>query len=249
MTALNVSHQRLKALYSWSAMGLLGILASVVIFFVYSVQSFFLRSVPYGSYFASDIIKPAGIDARCCNILSMSADNGDLPSSVAEPPVMETKVSNSDMFKREVIVTNQIVESTENAPEQTPYEAEVSKYQNKLEKELEYIQSVLTCEQGLLKLRKDSITVSGKNGYFFVQAEVAEFQKRKDKEQKARVLRNKKEFVQKMLPVVDAFRAAPMMAPAENEREESMHKNFGSLCDSIIVVFEKYGFKEFNSGE
>ena len=230
-------------------MRLLGKLVAVLIFFVCSVQSFFLRSVPYGSYFANDKIKRADISARRRNILWLSADNGDSPSSVAEPHVMETKVSNSDMFKREVIVSDQIVKTAEIVEKQTPYDAEVLKYQNKLGKELEYLQSVLTCEQGLLKLRKDSITVSGKNGYFFVQAEVAEFQKRKDKEQKARVLRNKKEFVQKMLPVVDAFREAPMMAPAENEREESMHKNFGSLCDSIIVVFEKYGFKEFNSGK
>lgn len=218
-----------------------GKLTIALVLFVCPIQSFFSLSFPHINYSA--------IYSRHRSTLRVIADNGDSPSSVVESHVEETKVSNSDMFTREVIVTYKIPDLVEEVKKQTPYDAEVSKYQNKLEKELEYIQSVLTCEQGLLKLRKDSITVSGKNGYFFVQAEVAEFQRKKDTEQKARILRNKKEFVQKMLPVVDAFRAAPIVAPAENEREENMHKNFGSLRDSILVVFEKYGFKEFDSGK
>jgi molecular chaperone GrpE (heat shock protein) len=130
----------------------------------------------------------------------------------------------------------------------SPYQEAVMKYKAQVEKELEYIESVLKCERNLLMLRKDTISVSGKNGYFFVQAEVAEFQKKKEIEQKNRVLRNKREFVQRMLPVVDSFRAAPTLAPSSNEREESMHKNFGSLSKSLMDVFEKYGYKEFNAG-
>lgn len=130
----------------------------------------------------------------------------------------------------------------------SPYQEAVLKYNTQVEKELEYIESVLKCERNLLMLRKDTITVSGKNGYYFVQAEVAEFQKKKEIEQKKRVIRNKREFVQRMLPVVDSFRAAPTVAPSSNEREESMHKNFGSLSKSLIDVFEKYGYKEFDAG-
>ena len=130
----------------------------------------------------------------------------------------------------------------------SPYQEAVLKYKTQVEKELEYIESVLKCERNLLMLRKDTITVSGKNGYYFVQAEVAEFQKKKEIEQKKRVIRNKREFVQRMLPVVDSFRAAPTVAPSSNEREESMHKNFGSLSKSLIDVFEKYGYKEFDAG-
>lgn len=130
----------------------------------------------------------------------------------------------------------------------SPYQEAVLKYKTQVEKELEYIESVLKCERNLLMLRKDTISVSGKNGYFFVQAEVAEFQKRKEIEQKNRVIRNKREFVQRMLPVVDSFREAPTLAPSSNEREESMHKNFGSLSKSLIDVFEKYGYKEFDAG-
>ena len=51
-----------------------------------------------------------------------------------------------------------------------------------------------------------------------------------------------------MLPVVDAFRQARAVAPATTDREENMHKNFGSLLDNILLVFQKYGFKEFDAG-
>jgi molecular chaperone GrpE (heat shock protein) len=51
-----------------------------------------------------------------------------------------------------------------------------------------------------------------------------------------------------MLPVIDAFRNATKMAPPSTEREENMHKNFGSLLSSILNVFQKYGYKEFTAG-
>jgi len=82
-----------------------------------------------------------------------------------------------------------------------------------------------------------------------VQAQVAEFLKKKDTEQKGRVAKNKRDFVDKILPVVDAFNAAPINVPAETEREENMHKSFGSLVSSIMIVFEKYGVKEYVAEE
>jgi hypothetical protein len=59
---------------------------------------------------------------------------------------------------------------------------------------------------------------------------------------------NKKDFVQKMLPIVDAFRDAPEKAPASTERQENMHKNFGSLLSGILTVFNKFGYEEFYPG-
>ena len=55
-----------------------------------------------------------------------------------------------------------------------------------------------------------------------------------------------------MLPVVDAFRKAPLQVPAaegEGEKGENMHKSFVSLLGSLLGVFEKYGFKEFAAGD
>lgn len=67
-------------------------------------------------------------------------------------------------------------------------------------------------------------------------------------DQKNRVNRNKKEFVEKMLPVVDSFRHAREKSPPQTEREENMHVSYGSLLTGILTVFEKYGFKEFEAG-
>ena len=52
----------------------------------------------------------------------------------------------------------------------------------------------------------------------------------------------------KMLPVIESFRQAVIKAPPTTEREENMHKNYGSLLSSILNVFEKYGYKEFKPG-
>jgi molecular chaperone GrpE (heat shock protein) len=52
----------------------------------------------------------------------------------------------------------------------------------------------------------------------------------------------------KMVPVIDTFRNAPVVAPASTERETNMHKNFASLTNQILTAFEKFGFKEFTSG-
>lgn len=72
-------------------------------------------------------------------------------------------------------------------------------------------------------------------------------QKRRDADQKERVRQNKKEFVLKMLPIVDSFRDAPLNVPAQNEKEEKMHSTFGSLLSAIMIQIEKFGFKEFSA--
>jgi molecular chaperone GrpE (heat shock protein) len=74
-------------------------------------------------------------------------------------------------------------------------------------------------------------------------------QRKKDAEQRARVARNKREFVEKMLPWVDAFRSAPTRVPAVTEKGLTMHKSFGSLLGSVLAVFGKYGYKEFTPGK
>ena len=50
-----------------------------------------------------------------------------------------------------------------------------------------------------------------------------------------------------MLPIVDSFRDAPIIVPAQNEKEEKMHSTFGSLLSAIMVQIEKFGFKEFSA--
>lgn len=52
-----------------------------------------------------------------------------------------------------------------------------------------------------------------------------------------------------MLPVVDAFRNAREIAPAQTEKDENMHTSFASLLNGVINVFEKYGYKEYEAGK
>lgn len=52
-----------------------------------------------------------------------------------------------------------------------------------------------------------------------------------------------------MVPIVQMFRAAPVELLAETEREQSMHKNFGSLLDSIVNVIDKYGYRDLIEGK
>jgi hypothetical protein len=55
--------------------------------------------------------------------------------------------------------------------------------------------------------------------------------------------------VGKVLPIIDAFRVVPITTPSQTEREQNMHKNFGSLCTQILMAIEKFGFKEYSVGE
>ena len=72
-------------------------------------------------------------------------------------------------------------------------------------------------------------------------------QKRRDADQKERVRQNKKEFVLKMLPIVDSFRGAPVLVPAQTDKEATMHSTFGALLNAIMIQIEKFGFKEFSA--
>lgn len=138
-------------------------------------------------------------------------------------------------------------DSIETEPVLDPQQQAIANYEQKLAKDLENLERKLRTERQSLSKLRDKISESGKNGYFIVQAQVNEFQKRRDKDQKTRVERNKREFVEKMLPVLDEFRAAPNVAPADTEREHTIHTSFASLLDNLLVVFEKYGYKEFDA--
>ena len=117
-----------------------------------------------------------------------------------------------------------------------------------LQTQLDVLENTLRSERLMLSKIKNKVSESGKNGYFIVQAQVNEFLKRKDSEQKIRVSANKREFVNKMLPVVDAFREAPKISVAVTEKETKMHQNFGSLNNQILLAFEKFGYTEFSPG-
>lgn len=154
--------------------------------------------------------------------------------------------------------------------EEDPTAKLIAEMESKLTLELELLQDSLVVERKNIARTKDKISESGKNGFFIVQAQVNNFQvehllnkiayhhfhlapsqlqRDKEVQQKQRVAKNKKEFVTKMLPVVDGFREAPIVAPASTERGHSIHKNFGALLTGILTVFEKYGFKEYSVGE
>ena len=131
--------------------------------------------------------------------------------------------------------------------ELSPYEQAVKDLETSLKSEVSSLEVLLKNERTNLLKTKDRVSESGKNGYFIVQAQVAEFQKKRDAEQKSRVTRNKREFVLKMATVVDEFRAAREIAPPSNEREEKMHSTFESLLNSILTVFNKYGYEEYDA--
>lgn len=121
----------------------------------------------------------------------------------------------------------------------------IKKKEEELSAQVKALETELRNERNALIRLRDRMSESGKNGYFIQQAKVADFLKEKEAEQKARVAKNKKEFVLKILPVVDSFREAPSLLAPTTEKEENMHKSYGSLLKSIVNVFDKYGYKEF----
>ena len=195
----------------------------------------FQRSRPVGRTICTMSVSDEEVDAEAVDV--------DNDYDVSEETL--------DILDSEIIPELEVSETLEPEVAEVvdPYEVAVKALEAQLRTEIINIESNLKSERNALSKIKDKASESGKNGYFIVQAKVAEFQKVKAVEQKARVTRNKREFVSKMLPVVDAFRAAPSISPSTSDREESMHKNFGSLLSSIMVVFEKYGFKEFDAGK
>ena len=165
-------------------------------------------------------------------------DTDSIESSVEDDVVAEDAEDTTNEIEEEPVIV-----------ELDPYSVAVKDLESQLKNEITMLETSLKSDRNSLSKTKDKASESGKNGYFIVQAKVAEFQKNKAVEQKIRVTKNKREFVMKMLPVVDAFRAAPIISPSTTDREISMHKSFGSLLESILVVFEKYGFKEYDAGK
>lgn len=74
-------------------------------------------------------------------------------------------------------------------------------------------------------------------------------QRRKDSEQKLRVAQNKKDFVDKMLPIVEMFRSVPRTYPPSTEREVNMHNTYAALLESIVAVIDKYGYAHLLEGK
>lgn len=188
----------------------------------------------------------------------MSSDEEDSGDAKVEGAADDTDADDADV-NEETEVEAEVVsddseqsadaQAAEEVKELSPYEKAVQELETKLKAEVTSLEALLKNERNNLLKTKDKVSESGKNGFFIVQAQVAEFQKKRDAEQKSRVVRNKQDFVLKMLPVVDAFRAARDIAPPANEREENMHKNFGSLLSSVLTVFDKYGYEEFDAEE
>ena len=175
--------------------------------------------------------------------------NNDDSSNSDEVEDNNNNDNNTDEVTDDNIETDATEDNEANTEEVAPLSPEEQAILNKekeLKNQLENLENQLRKARVDLVRVKDKISESGKNGYFIQQAQVAEFLKKKDAEQKERVQRNKRDFVMKMLPVVDLFREAPIKAVANTDREEQMHKNFGSLLTSILTVFEKYGYKEFH---
>lgn len=108
------------------------------------------------------------------------------------------------------------------------------------------LESKIRSERILLTKTKDKLAESGKTGFFMVQAQVNDFLRKSDIQQKEKVAMNKREFALKILPVIDSFRMAPTIAPATSEKENSMHTAFSSLLTGILTVLEKSGFQEFS---
>ena len=172
---------------------------------------------------------------------------------------VQTQEGEEDEEELEDIYDNEIVDNIDdisqyNTTEITdtpldPKEQLIKIKEDMLNSQIKQIESFITNERSNIIRLKDKISESGKTGFFIVQAQVAEFNKKKEQESKQRIKSNKKEFVLQMLPVIDSFRNAPKISPATTEREHNMHKNFGSLLSNILSVFQKYGYKEFSAGK
>ena len=210
-----------------------------------SVQSFALRSSFTRRCDTAKNFERVRL-AKVSPIKMSDVDDADGASDVDDVATNEEDDEILDILDTEIVATEDKV--VEEPKILDPYEEAVKALEAQLTSEVTTIESNFKSERNSLSKIKDKASESGKNGYFIVQAKVAEFQKNKAVEQKIRVSKNKKEFVLKMLPVVDAFRAAPSISPPTSDREENMHKNFGSLLASIMVVFEKYGYKEYDAG-
>jgi molecular chaperone GrpE (heat shock protein) len=157
----------------------------------------------------------------------------------------EEEVIGSEVMESQELEEDEGKGGKEGEPKLSETKKAIKAREEELANELRVLEEKLCQERRMLSRTKDNVSESGKPGFFMIQAKVSEFLKRKDKEQRNRVEANKRDFVQKMLPIIDLFREAPTKAPATSERERTMHATFGSLLDSIMVVLGKYGYAEF----
>lgn len=126
-----------------------------------------------------------------------------------------------------------------------PVEEAIRQQTQELNLQVSELEAKIRTERILLTKSKDKLAESGKNGFFMVQAQVNDFLRKSDIRQKEKVAMNKREFALKILPVIDSFRMAPIVAPATNEKETNMHNAFSSLLTGILGVLNKSGFQEF----
>merc|ERR1711871_64851 len=88
--------------------------------------------------------------------------------------------------------------------ELSPEAKAIKEAEETLRKQLNELENTLRSERVNLSKAKDKKDLSGKNGFYIIQARVNEWNKQKDVQQKRRISANKREFVLKMLPIVDA---------------------------------------------
>eukprot|EP01041_Mallomonas_annulata_P011736 gene11736-24616_t len=171
---------------------------------------------------------------------------GHLPLKYSESESNEVGDIESQPFDEVYSETTENVTQSEEEEILTdPRTAATQAYEKELSAQVKEFETLLRSERLLSSRVKDKLSESGKAGYFIVQAQVNDFLRKSETQQKDKVVNNKREFVTKMLPVVDAFRAAPLVAPATTETEENMHKAYSALLTGILAVINKYGFKEF----
>lgn len=188
------------------SLNILGITSLFVVFYTSNVYAFLINPI---SRYKCEFNSKYCINKlpQSTTLLHMNMNNNETVEEI-DIEVSETN-TNAIVGKKK--------DDEKNDESLTSYQKAIKNYETNLQKELIYIESVLLSERNLLQFKKDQKTMSGKNGFYYIQAEVAEYQKKKLKKEKLLVKQNKYEFVMKILPVIDAFRAAPQIALPTNE--------------------------------
>lgn len=167
-------------------------------------------------------------------------DGPDLDSDVEEAEDSESKTNDVE----EVVLEADEGESNNATTNDDPARATEKKLKQDLQAELTKAESVLRNERIQLSRTKDRISESGKNGFFLVKAQVNDFLRTKDAEQKELVAQKRRDVVLKLLPILDKLRSTPKEIPAETKRETNMHESFNALLRSILIVIERNGYQE-----
>ena len=181
---------------------------------------------------------------------NFSDDDEEVEVEVEEEELIGEVVENNNNNDNDEGEEGEEVEENgeENEVEEEPTDPELIaliEQEKEVKAAFKKLEDELRSERFALRKTKDKLSESGKTGFFIIQAQVNEFLKRKESEQSKRVSNYRRQFVEKMLPIIDLFRNAPLKYPPTTEKEKNMHESFSSLLDSIIIVAEKYGYKEF----